>query len=60
MRLERQATLANGLLVTIGAVLAAIPATRFAGLWVTAFMGVALVFSGITGFCGWIRILPHK
>ena len=58
MSLERQATFANGLLVVASVVLAAIPATRQVGLWGTAFMGVGLIVSGITSFCGWVRILP--
>jgi len=57
---ERHATIANGLLVIVGVVLAAIPSTRWAGLWMTGFMGVSLIFSGVTGFCGWVRILPRK
>lgn len=58
MTLERQATFANGLLVVASVVLAAIPATRQAGLCGTAFMGVGLIVSGITSYCGWVRILP--
>ena len=58
MTLERQATFANGLLVIASVVLAAIPASRPIGLCCTAFMGLGLIFSGITSYCGWVRILP--
>ncbi|MEJ7593358.1 MAG: YgaP-like transmembrane domain [Planctomycetaceae bacterium] len=58
MTVERQATLANGLLVMASVLLAAIPATRPIGLCCTAFMGSGLIFSGITRYCGWVRILP--
>ena len=57
MSLERQATCANGLLVVASAVLAALPETRLVGLCGTAFMGVGLVVSGVTSYCGWVRIL---
>lgn len=58
MTLERQATFANGLLVIASVILAAIPATRTIGLSCTGFMGVGLIFSGITRYCGWVSILP--
>lgn len=58
MTLERQATFANGLLVVASVILAAIPTTRTFGLCCTGFMGVGLIFSGITRYCGWVRILP--
>jgi len=58
MTLEHQATFANGILVMASVVLAAIPASRPLGLCCTAFMGTGLIFSGITSYCGWVRILP--
>ena len=58
MTLERQAKFANGLLVIASVVLAAIPGSRLIGLCCTAFMGSGLIFSGITSYCGWVRILP--
>lgn len=63
MTLDRQATFANGLLVMASVALAAIPASRTIGLYCTAFMGTGLIISGITSYCGWVRILPalsHK
>ena len=58
MSLERQATFANGLLVMASAILAAIPATSTIGLCCTGFMGTGLIISGVTSYCGWVRILP--
>lgn len=58
MTLERQAMFANGLLVIASVVLAAIPGSQLIGLCCTAFMGAGLIFSGITSYCGWVRILP--
>ena len=58
MTIEQQATFANGLLVMVSATLAAIPATSTLGLCCTGFMGVGLIFSGVTSYCGWVRILP--
>lgn len=58
MPLERQATLANGLLILVSVAIAAIPETRVLGLCCTGIMGFSQIFSGTTGYCGWVRILP--
>ena len=59
MTLEQQATFANGLLVMASAILAVIPATSTVGLWCTGFMGTGLIISGVTSYCGWVRILAR-
>lgn len=56
-RLSRQALTANGLLLLAGSVLAMLPATFIWGRVLTIFMAVSLVFSGLSGFCGWLGIL---
>ena len=56
--LERQASLANGLLILFSVAVAAIPETRVVGLVCTGLMGISLIFSGVTGHCGWVKILP--
>jgi hypothetical protein len=55
---ERWARFANGLLVFACSLLTLAPQSRLSqtGSWLTLFMGTALVFSGITGFCGWLSI----
>ncbi|MFZ9089264.1 MAG: YgaP-like transmembrane domain [Planctomycetaceae bacterium] len=55
--LSRQAVTANGLLLLAGSVLAMLPATSTWGRVLTIFMAVSLVFSGLSGFCGWLGIL---
>ncbi|MFM7058826.1 MAG: DUF2892 domain-containing protein [Planctomycetota bacterium] len=55
-RLERLARIANGLLVLTASLLMLMPALFGTGFWLTVAMGLSLVFSGITGFCGWVRI----
>jgi len=57
--IERQATLANGLFILLGVIIASIPETHVFGLCCTATMGFFQIFSGITGYCGWVRILPE-
>jgi len=54
--LERCARIANGLLVLISSLLMLEPSLAAIGFWLTVFMGLSLVFSGVTGFCGWVRI----
>ncbi|MEY3458567.1 MAG: hypothetical protein RL215_1724 [Planctomycetota bacterium] len=54
--LERWARFANGLLVLAGSLLMLFTSLKTTGFWLTLFMGGSLVFSGITGFCGWLRI----
>lgn len=54
--LERRARFANGLLVLVSSLLMLVPALANIGFWTTCFMGLSLVFSGITGFCGWVRL----
>ena len=56
---ERQASSANGLLILLGVAIASFPETRVLGLCCTGMMGFFQIFSGITGYCGWIRILPE-
>jgi hypothetical protein len=55
---ERLARFANGLLVLAFSLLILSPDTLLSktGFWLTLFMGGSLIFSGITGFCGWYRI----
>jgi hypothetical protein len=53
---ERLARIANGLLVLASSLLMLMPSLSAAGFWLTVCMGLSLVFSGITGFCGWVRI----
>ncbi len=53
---ERLARFANGLLVLTASLLMLVPALSIAGFWLTVAMGLSLVFSGVTGFCGWVRI----
>jgi hypothetical protein len=52
--IARQARVANGLLVLIGAALTAF-VSRYFVVWLV-FMGASLIFSGLTGFCGWAAI----
>lgn len=55
---ERLARFANGLLVLASSLLMLFPESlpSQTGFWLTLFMGVSLVFSGITGVCGWYTI----
>lgn len=55
--LERQALIGNGLLVVISSLLGACELTRQFGIGLGIFMGCSLIFSGVTNFCGWIRLL---
>lgn len=57
--IERQATLANGFLILSAVTIALIPATRVMGICCTGLMGFFQIFSGVTGYCGWKRILPR-
>ena len=59
MSLERQALLANGILILLSVAVAAVPETRVLGLVCTGLMGFSLIFSGVTDYCGWVRILPR-
>ena len=54
MNYERQARIANGLLVLVSGLLALFVDVRFA--WITLWMGVSLIFSGASGFCGFAVI----
>ena len=54
MSVDRMALVANGLLVLLSSLLAIAVDTRFG--WLTIFMGVSLIFSGATGYCGWAQI----
>lgn len=55
--LKRQALIANGLLVMAGSVLSVLPWCSGVGGVVLILMGLSLIFSGATDFCGWVRIL---
>jgi hypothetical protein len=57
--LERQASIGNGLLVVISSLLGWYESTRFIGLVIGIIMGLGLIFSGVTSFCGWIRIFAR-
>ena len=57
MSLDRQARIANGLLVLVGSVLAGFADPNWL-IW-PAFMGASLIFSGITDFCGFAVILAR-
>lgn len=57
--LEHQATFANGLLILVSVAVAVIPETRVVGLVCTGLMGFSLMFSGVSGYCGWVKILPR-
>jgi uncharacterized membrane protein len=56
-KLERRARIANGLLVLFSSLLMLVPSFAEISFWLTLFMGLSLIFSGVTGFCGWVRIL---
>lgn len=55
--LARQATAANGILLFCAAIMALIPATEEWGVPMSVFLSLSLIFSGATGYCGWLRIL---
>jgi rhodanese-related sulfurtransferase len=55
MPLERQVQLSIGLLLLVFSILALSMSAAFT--WVIALMGAALVFAGLTGFCGLARLL---
>ncbi len=57
--LERQAGIGNGLLVILSVVLGSMDRTRLIGISFGVFMGLGLIFSGMTGYCGWIRIFAR-
>jgi hypothetical protein len=54
--LQQQASVGNGLLILASAALAIYEPTRPVGILLGLGMGVGLIFSGYSGFCGWIRI----
>jgi len=57
--LERQASIGNGLLVILSSVLGIFESTRLLGIGLGIFMGLGLIFSGVTSFCGWYRIFAR-
>ncbi len=57
--LERQASIGNGLLVIASSALGVFEATRMLGIGLGIFMGMGLIFSGVTSFCGWYRIFAR-
>ena len=54
--LFRKASIANGLLILTSSLLGWFDPTRWCGIALGIFMGLGLMFSGLTGFCGWVRI----
>ena len=54
--LQQQASVGNGLLILVSAGLALYEPTRPVGIVLGLSMGAGLIFSGYSGFCGWIRI----
>lgn len=56
-KIEKDARVLNGAIVLVSALLTYFVDSRF--LWLSAFMGAGLIFSGLSGFCGWARILPR-
>lgn len=54
MSVDRKARIANGLLVLASSLLAMTVDIRFG--WLAVFMGVSLIFSGTTDFCGFAII----
>jgi hypothetical protein len=57
--LDRQASIGNGVLVVISSLLGWYEPTQWIGIGLGIFMGLGLIFSGITSFCGWIRIFAR-
>jgi hypothetical protein len=57
MSADRKAKIANGMLVLVTGWLACTVDERFA--WLTLFMGGSLIFSGVTGYCGWAKIFQR-
>lgn len=55
--LERQTRMFLGLLVLASAIVSIW--SRGWGMGLTAFMGISLIFSGATGFCGTQRLLAR-
>jgi hypothetical protein len=54
MSSERKARIANGLIVLASSLLTLWVDSRLG--WIVLFMGVSLIFSGLTGFCGFSAI----
>ena len=58
--LFRKASIANGLLILTSSLLGWFEPTYWFGIALGTFMGLGLIFSGTTGFCGWVRIFSMK
>ena len=58
--LFRKASIANGLLILTSSLLGWYEPTRWFGIAFGIFMGLGLMFSGMTGFCGWVRIFSMR
>lgn len=60
----RLASIANGLLVLASCLLGSFETTRWIGIALGTLMGLGLMISGMTGYCGWVsiffRILPNR
>jgi hypothetical protein len=54
MSMERKTRIANGLLVLASSLATCLVDLRFG--WIVLFMGVSLIFSGATGYCGFAVI----
>ncbi|MGI9474564.1 MAG: YgaP-like transmembrane domain [Rubripirellula sp.] len=54
MSVDRKARIANGFLVLASSLLALTVDLRFG--WLAVFMGISLIFSGATDFCGFAVI----
>jgi len=54
MNMGRKTRIANGLLVLASSLFAIFVDDRL--LWITLLMGFSLIFSGVTGFCGFAVI----
>ena len=53
--LRRQVQIAAGSLVLAGVLLSQLVASGW--IWLSGFVGVGLVFAGVSGFCGMARLL---
>lgn len=58
--LFRKASIANGLLILTSSLLGLFEPTRWFGIAFGIFMGLGLMISGLTGFCGWVRIFSLR
>ncbi len=57
MSSERKARIANGMIIVVACLLTILWDQRC--IWVVAFMGASLIFSGATNFCGFAVIFDR-